>query len=188
MKKFLFIVIGDKPQAGKTTLANYIAELTGGVRISTSDAILPRVAEKVGLTVDEIKSRRKDNPHRFRSELIVEGDKMAVENYPPGVACLDMVNGHNFIVLDGIRRVTELNATIQKAELLSYKVLVIGTYRPSNKAGADNTEPDILGLANYTIFNNGSLRTLKKKAFDILEDWRIRRRIGCRKSELNTLV
>lgn len=146
MKKFLFIIIGDKPQAGKTTLANYIAELTGGVKMSTSDVILPRIAKKVGITVDEIKSRRKVHPHHFRTELIAEGDKMAVENYPPGVACLDMANGHNFIVLDGIRGVAELKATIQKAKKLLYKVLTIGTYRPSNEAGRTTRNPTYLDL------------------------------------------
>ena len=170
MKKFLFIVISDKPQAGKTTVANYIAELTGGVRISTSDAILPRIAEKVGLTVDEIKTRRKPNPDFLRAELITEGDKMRDENYPPGIACLDMVNGYNFIALDGIRRATELIATKRSAKQKGYRAIVIYVIRKDNNTEQDNTELGLQSMAHYWIFNKSDLITLKGKVKKTLQE------------------
>lgn len=168
-KKILYLVISDSPQSGKTTISNFISSTKNCQRMSSSDAILPRVARLTGIPQQVIKSRRQTDPDFCRQELIKEGDKMAAEGYPPGVACLDMLPNNKSIVIDGIRRTGELAKTIEKARNMGYDVYVIAVTRPNIKSTNDNTERELFNYADYMIINDKGIEELLENARAILE-------------------
>lgn len=167
--KNLFIIVGDKPQAGKTTSGKYIASVLHIPHMSTSASINARVEKRLGLSAGTVVAARRVNPDNYRKDLIVEGDAMAAENYPPGVACLDII-GENGGVVEGIRREQELADTIAAALRRELKVTVIALTRADNDADPDNTEPGVMNRANYTIRNNSNVTSLLRQVDGIIKD------------------
>lgn len=166
--KYLFIVVGDRPQAGKTTVGKYIAKKLNIPHMSTSDTIVNRVEKKMGLTSGTIKKIRTTDPNAYRDMLIAEGDKMAAENYPPGVACLDVLNGIGGVV-DGIRREKELVDTCRVASKKGYKIYTVSVTRKNNIAGRDNTESAILDNVDYAIINDSDVQSLLHRVDTIID-------------------
>jgi len=137
--------------------------------MSSSDAILSRVSKLTGIIVEEIKKRRLSDHNFCRAELISEGNKMADEGYPPGVACLDMLPSAGDVVIDGIRRAWELADTIKRAKKMGFDVIVVGVTRPAVKITKDNTESDLFNFLDYKIVNDNGLKELEKAVLKILE-------------------
>ena len=135
--------------------------------MSSSDAILSRVSKLAGITVEEIKKHRLSDHNFCRAELISVGNKMADDGYPPGVACLDMLPAAGDVVIDGIRRVWELNETIKRAKKIGFEVFVIGITRPAVITTQDNTESDLFNFLDYKIVNDKGLGELEKKVLEI---------------------
>lgn len=176
MPKKLYLIVSDCPQSGKTTVSKFISAYKKCGRMSSSDAILRRVSKLVGIPADEIKKRRISDPDFCRLELIKEGNRMADEGYPPGVACLDMIpSGEGStaascdVVIDGIRRAWELADTIERAKKLGFSVSVIGITRPNVNSSPDNTESKLFDFIDYKIVNDKGLKELENATLKILE-------------------
>ena len=137
--------------------------------MSSSDAILNRVSKLTGISCEEIKKRRLSDHNFCRAELISEGNKMADEGYPPGVACLDMLPADGDVVIDGIRRAWELDETISRAKKMGFDVFVIGVTRPTVITTQDNTESDLFNFLDYKIVNDKGLEKIKSAVLKILE-------------------
>ncbi len=169
MSKKLYLVVSNCPQSGKTTVSTFIASYKNCERMSSSDAILSRVSKLTGIAAEEIKKHRLSDHNFCRAELISEGNKMADEGYPPGVACLDMLPPSGDVVIDGIRRAWELDETIRRAKKMGFDVFVIGVTRPSVKITKDNTESDLFNFLDYKIINDKGLEELKSAVLKILK-------------------
>ena len=169
MSKKLYLVVSDCPQSGKTTVSTFIASYKKCERMSSSDAILNRVSKLTGISVEEIKKHRLSDHNFCRVELISEGNKMADEGYPPGVACLDMLPAAGDVVIDGIRRAWELDETINRAKKMGFDVFVIGVTRPDVLKTQDNTESDLFNFLDYKIVNDKGLIELEFDVLKILE-------------------
>ena len=157
--KYLFIIVGDRPQAGKTTTGKHIAKVLAIPHMSTSASINARVEKRLGLSAGTVIAARKVEPDNYRKDLIIEGDAMAAENYPPGVACLDII-GDKGGVIEGIRREQELADTIAAALRRGLKVTVVAITRAGNEADPDNTEPGVMNRADYMIYNNSDVASV----------------------------
>jgi len=168
-EKKLYLVVSNCPQSGKTTVSQFIASQRKCARMSSSDAILNRVSKITGIPVEEIKRQRMTDHNFCRSELIAEGNKMADDGYPPGVACLDMLPSDGDVVIDGIRRAWELQETIKRAKKMGFDVFVIGVTRPGIKSTLDNTESELFNFIDYRIINDKGLKELESSALKILE-------------------
>lgn len=176
MSKKLYLIVSDCPQSGKTTVSKFISAYKKCGRMSSSDAILHRVSKLVGIPAEEIKKRRIADPDFCRLELIKEGNRMADEGYPPGVACLDMLPyekggmpASGDVVIDGIRRAWELEDTINRAKKLGFCVFVIGVTRPNVNVSPDNTESKLFDFVDYKIINDKGLKELENEALGILK-------------------
>lgn len=169
MSKKLYLVVSDCPQSGKTTVSTFIASYKKCERMSSSDAILNRVSKLTGISCEEIKKHRLSDHNFCRAELIAEGNKMADEGYPPGVACLDMLPAAGDVVIDGIRRAWELDETIKRAKKMGFDVFVIGVTRPTVITTQDNTESELFDFIDYKIVNDKGLRELESEVLKILE-------------------
>jgi len=162
--KIVYIIVSNRPQVGKSMVGNIIAGKVGGRYIATSDILVEKLAQKLGIKPEDIKRARAKNPEAYRKELIQLGDNLTrkwvnlkgeVMYIPttPGEEALRKAKdeGANIIVIDGIRRRSELRKVILDA--YGYKCVEIGVFGYSESI--DNTEPGLLYDCDYVIFSRG---------------------------------
>jgi hypothetical protein len=163
-RDLLVLIVATSEQAGKTTAAAECARLLGLPSASSSRPISAAVERKLGLAAGTIAAARAKDPEHYRRELIEEGDRMAAAGLTPGQACLR----EGYRIIDGIRRVAELEATCAEARAMGLRPLVICLSRPG-LAARDNTEvAGLRSMADAHISNDGTLDDLRAKVAEVL--------------------
>jgi DNA polymerase III epsilon subunit-like protein len=163
--KIVYIIVSNRPQVGKSMVGNIIAGKVGGRYIATSDVLVEILAQKLGIKPEYIKRARAKNPEAYRKELIQLGDNLTrkrlnwkgeVEEIPttPGEEALRKAldEGANIVVIDGIRRRSELRKVVLNIPY-GYKCVKIGVFGYSESI--DNTESGLLYDCDYVIFSRG---------------------------------
>jgi dephospho-CoA kinase len=154
----IFVVAGH-PQTGKTEVAIAIGELLGTPAVSSSAVINGRVERRLRLPAGRIEQVRRRNPDHYRADLIAEGDAMTRAGQAPGVLCVEA----GFHVIDGIRRKSELAASIAAAEQRGLRSVVIFVERSSSlNSNPDNSEGQALrAAADMIVYNDSDLNHLR---------------------------
>ena len=150
--------IGQK-QSGKSTASDFVANIVGGVSVDTSARIYRELAEELGTTVEELKSRPKES---IRQRLIEKGDMISLEH--PLALIADQLDARAYCIA-GIRKRDQLEA-------LPDEVKVVWIEREGhNPPGEDNLELTAED-ADYVVTNNGEkLGPFHAALLDLIEPW-----------------
>jgi hypothetical protein len=120
---------------------------------STSAVIAALLEEERGLPPGTVAADREIDPEMWRSELREVGDRIGLGPRPAIVRAIDA----GFRVIDGCRRVAELDAGLRRAAELGLAPRIVWVARPE-AVGADNTEAALLReRATVVIRNDGTL-------------------------------
>jgi hypothetical protein len=158
-------VVGLSPQSGKSTVARRAARRLGTTWIESSAIIAARLEIELGLPEGAVARARILDHEAFRPELIALGDQMRAAGDHPGAACV----AAGYRIVDGIRRLVELDQACLVAMSRGWRPLVIGVHRPG-MANTDNTEAEALkGRLDTLLVNDGSLVDLEAATDRLLD-------------------
>lgn len=147
------MVIGQKHH-GKSTFGKMLSDaLPGASFLSTSTYLVFRLALKLGLSLDEVMEKKEEH----RAELIQLGNEACAcdAGALAAIALFSVGDGH--VILDGIRRKSELLAARDWFDL------ILWVERPGIDDGLDNLELSKTD-ADMVILNNGQKVDLREKA------------------------
>jgi len=159
-------VVSGRPRSGKTTVCEMAADYLGVAPIKSSVMVNPRVETNLGLPEGTVERARAANAEAYRQNLIDEANAMAAAGRPPGLLCVEA----GFRVIDGMRRVAEVNISRAAARKQGLLPIVLFVENPQNDIRAnDNTES--LGLHNMAdaiIRNDDGLDVLRARTIKAL--------------------
>lgn len=152
----VLFVVATAAQSGKSTVSRRIAERLGLPVGMTSAVISEQLEARLGLPAGSIAAARKNDPERYRAEIVAEGDGMRAAGRSPGEVCVD----RGYRLVDGIRVASELAAAATAARERGMTPFVLCIERPGVHP-SDNTEPEALrAMADAVFDNDGSLERL----------------------------
>jgi len=154
-------VVSGRPRSGKTTVCEMAADYLGVSPIKSSVMVNPQVEKLLNLPEGTVERARAANAEAFRPELIAVGDAMAAAGRPPGLVCLEA----GFRVIDGMRRVSEVEISRAAAQGLGLLPIVLFVENPGNDTRVnDNTESaGLYALSDAVIRNDDSLGVLRER-------------------------
>ena len=150
-RHLVLFVVATAPQSGKSTAAGFFAQWLATPRVESSSMINERVERRLGLEPGTIVRVRRTSPATYRPELVDEGNRMAAEGMSPGLLCV--LAGYR--VIDGIRRGTELAASVVEARARGFEPFIVCVERAAGDHATDNTEAATLrSMADVVIQND----------------------------------
>jgi hypothetical protein len=175
----VFFVCG-KPQHGKTTVRNLLAQLTHLKGGSCSDVVYHFLAVRRQVSVEALRAEPKE---ALRPALCEAGDFLCggaplhevpanpevdgqVYRHPSTLVRTLYLNGYN--IIDGVRRRLELQHAREHLDWNGVRSLVIYVDRPGQPEIVDNTE-DLRETADEVVSNDGTIEDLQPKLISILE-------------------
>jgi hypothetical protein len=159
----LVTILSAGPQTGKSTARTRFALELGLRGTSTSNVIAAVLEQERGLAPGTVEADRELDHERWRSELREVGDRIGAGPAPAIVRAIDA----GYRVIDGCRRVAELDAGLQRAAELGLTPVVVwigGRTGDAPRGGGDNTEASLLReRATLVIQNDGTLADLERE-------------------------
>lgn len=175
----VFFVVG-KPQHGKSTLRQALANATRLRGGSCSDVVYALLAARRGVSVESLRFLPKEE---LRPTLVRFGDWLCglgepleetavnpefdenIYRHPTALVRVLVLSGIH--VVDGIRRRLELQESKDRLEWIGLRTLTIFVDRPGVPEVKDNTE-DLRDFADEVVLNDGTVADLEVKAKELL--------------------
>ena len=149
-KQEVIVVIG-KARAGKTTFSNFLAKEMGLKASGTSQIVYEAMAKARGCTTDELYAIPKEE---LRPDLITFADYLC--DMQPDILSSTLIK-RGYTIIDGIRRLSELEALQEK-----YNLIVLYVIRGEGEKKDNFNIP--FNIADHAIYNYGDLTELEKNA------------------------
>lgn len=175
MQRPVFIITGNRPHCGKSTVRDILVAESGLNGASCSSVVYELEALRRNVSVADLRKMDKES---IRADLIKMGDwacgvlpfeTFSEQEFPhrdkvlrvPSILIRSLLFS-GYEIIDGVRRRLELNDAIDKLEWMGRRMHVVHVVRPlaeGEKPIGDNGE-DLSIFAQHTIQNSGTIEEL----------------------------